>query len=592
MKRLLYKTTIAVFTLSCFSLVSCKKSYLDKEPLGTTNEATLATKAGVNGLLVGAYYCLNNGWLYNSEYLWAEIPSDEAYFGSYGSASWGMEFFTFDPNFYIFNGKWGVIFTSVQRCNDVLRVLAKVPDGSITPEDALQLKAEAVFLRALFHFQGLRIFGHIPYLDETVSFENGNYNVSNTEPIWSKIEADFQFAADNLTETKPDAGRANSWAAKAFLAKTYMFEHKYAEAQPLLADIIAHGMTANGKKYGLVAKYEDNFDPATKNNEESVFAVQMDVHDGSGGDNGNIKSGAGYTGPYGGPIVTYGWLQPSFSLANSYKTDPVTGLPYVYTFNDADIKSDLNVASSDPYTPYDGTLDPRIDWTMGRRGIPYLDWGINPGNNWVSQQSTGGPYTNIKATAPQREPEAIENFSKAVNECLIRFADVLLWAAEVEVETGSLAQAETYVNMVRTRAANPDGFVHTYIDNNDPLKGFTNIPAANYKVGLYNGQFVANGQDFARESVRFERKLELAMENHRFYDLQRWDNGTGYMADVIEASHAHDVNIPGFLMEGRDQWLGGARFTKGKNEYFPIPQTQIDLSNTGTGAALVQNPGY
>ncbi len=135
--------------------------------------------------------------------------------------------------------------------------------------------------------------------------------------------------------------------------------------------------------------------------------------------------------------------------------------------------------------------------------------GNYPGNDWVPQQSSAGPYTNIKSVAPQREPEATENFSKAVNEALIRYADVLLWAAEAEVEVGSLATAESYVNMVRARAANPAGFVHTYIDNANPLKGFTNTPAANYKIGLYTGQFSANGQDFAREAYASKENWNL-----------------------------------------------------------------------------------
>ena len=579
--------------ISVISIFACKKSYLEKVPVGSTNEITLATKEGVDGLLTGAYNRLNNGWLYASEYLFAEIPSDEANFGSYGGGGWGLEAFTFDANFFIFAEKWNILYSGVQRSNDVLRVLAKVPAEAITVDAALQLKAEAMFLRGIYHLQAYQIFGNVPYVDETVSYENGNYNVTNTEPILPKIEADFQFAADNLLPVKGDAGRGNKWAAKAFVAKVYMIQHKFTEAQPLLNDIITNGVTANGKPYALVPKYEETYDPATKNSSESVFAVQNSVNDGAGGDNGNVRSGLAYTGPYGGPIATYGWLQPSFSLANSYKTDPVTGLPLIYNYNDDNIKTDMGVPSTDPYTPYTGTLDARIDWTMGRRGIPFLDWGINPGNNWILRQSTAGPYTMMKSIAPQREPNATESYSKAVNECLIRFADVLLWAAEVEVEIGSLSKAEQYVNMVRARAANPAGFVHTYIDDNDPLKGFTNIPAANYKVGLYTGQFTANGEAFAREAVRFERKLELAMENHRFYDLRRYDNGTGYMADALNTNLDHEVNhIPGFLFEERDAYLAGARFKTGKNEFFPIPQSQIDISTTADGPTLTQNPGY
>lgn len=582
--------TVAVLTVLAFT--ACSKSFLEKEPLGYTSENTLATRAGVNGLLMGAYNRLNNGWLYCSDYLFAEMPADCANGGSYGFAAWGIKTFNFDANFFIFNDKWASLYNAIQRANDVLRVLEKVPPGGITPEEALQIKAEATFLRAINHMKAVFLYGKVPYVDETINFDNGNYNVPNTEPVWPKIEADLEFAAANLSETKTEAGRANSWAAKAFLAKAYMHQDKFEEAKPLLKDIIENGMTANGKKYALVAKYFDTYNPATKNSSESVFAVQNSVNDGSGGDNGNIKSGLGYTGPYGGPITTWGWLQPAISLANSFKTDPVTGLPLIYTYNDEVIKTDQGVASDEPFTPYQGTLDPRIDWCIGRRGIPFLDWGVHVGFNWIPQQLTSGPFSMIKSVAPQSQPQMTENFSKAVNETLIRFADVLLWAAEVEVEIGSLPKAEEYVNMVRARAANPEGFVYKYIDDNNPLAGVSNVPAANYKIGLYTGQFAALGQSFARDAVRFERKIELAMENHRFYDLQRWDNGTGYMADAINGFLEYEDKIPSYEMEEGALYRSGKHFIKGKNEVFPIPQIQIDLSTAADGPTLVQNPGY
>jgi hypothetical protein len=392
-----------------------------------------------------------------------------------------------------------------------------------------------------------------------------------------------------LAATSPNAGRANSWAAKAFLAKTYLFQRKFAEAKTLLNDIIANGVTTNGKKYALLSQYHDNWVPSKKNNEESVFAVQMSVNDGAGGSNGTAANGEGYAGPYGGPYPTYGFYQPSFSLVNSYKTDPNTGLPLINTFNDSNVTNDQGISSSTPFTPYAGTLDSRLDWTVGRRGIPLLDWGIMPGQSWIRQQGVAGPYLHIKNTNPKSEPGARENASTAVNYHMIRFADVLLWAAEVEVEVGSLAQAEIYVNQVRARAANPAGWLYSYIDNSNPGKGFSTIPAANYKVGLYTGQFVQNGQAIARELVRFERKLELAMENHRFFDLQRYDNGSGYMANLLNAYIKHETTIPGYNFG----YMIGAKFTKGKNEIFPIPQAQIDLSVVdGKPALLQQNPGY
>jgi hypothetical protein len=179
---------------------------------------------------------------------------------------------------------------------------------------------------------------------------------------------------------------------------------------------------------------------------------------------------------------------------------------------------------------------------------------------------------------------------------MIRFADVLLWAAEVEVEIGSLTKAEEYVNRIRNRAANPAGWVYTYVDNNDPSKGFTTTPAANYKIGLYNGQFAAQGKDFAREAVRFERRLELGHEGHRFFDLQRWDKGTGYMADQLNAHINATVNyFNSITVNGNPltyAYLVGATFKKGKTEIFPIPQAQIDLSLKDGQSVLKQNPGY
>lgn len=586
--------------IACLALVmtanSCKEDYLEIGALGSTSESTLANKAGVKGLLTGAYSLLDGWGVPNTTYyfvgvsnwIFGGVTSDDAHTGTQASALPPMESvesYNYDATMAPFNNKWMVLYAGVQRANDVLRVLAKTTDPSMSEEEAKQIKAEAIFLRAVYHLEAAKLWENVPYLDETVSYSNGNYNVSNTAPVWPKIEADFKFAAENLSATKSEVGRANSWAAKAFLAKTYLFQDKYTDAKPVLEDIIANGVTASGAKYALV-NYADNFNPSKKNGPESVFAVQMSVAETY--QNGNYGDALNF--PMGGPATCCGAYQPSFSLVNSFKTDAETGLPLIDTFNDSDVKNDQGIESSTPFTPYTGTLDARLDWTVGRRGIPYLDWGVHPGKAWIRVQSVAGPYSPIKTIYYQAAAATTSAFSRwtSNNYTMIRFADVLLWAAEVEVEIGSLTKAQEYVNRVRARAANPAGWVKKYVDNTAPLKGFTNEPAANYKVGLYTTEFTTKGKEFAREAVRFERKIEFGMEGHRFFDLRRWDNGTGYMANILNAYVKHETSIPGYDFT----YMKGATFKKGKSELYPIPQAQIDLSVVNGNSVLKQNPNY
>ncbi len=601
MKKLYTRVSIHNCLCLLVFLSACKKDFLEKKPQGTLSETTLANKAGVNGLLIGAYSLLDGvGGPTASVGVWSQsisnwqyggVASDDAHKGSeYGDQTdlELIENYTHTPVNPYFDGKWVALYTGVQRANDVLRVLTKVEAGALTDDEALQIKAEAVFLRAVYHFEAAKMWLNIPYVSDSVSFENNNYQIPNTESVWPKIEADLQFAATNLSELKSDVGRANTWAARAFLAKAYIYQHKFAEAKPLLEDIIDNGTNPAGVKYALV-NYSDNFNPSTKNSAESVFAVQMSVNDNAGGENGNLADVLNYGA--GGPANCCGFYQPSFSLVNSFKTDPGTGLPLLDTWNESDVKNDQGIASTSPFDPYTGTLDPRLDHTVGRRGIPYLDWGIMPGASWIVSQAAAGPYLPIKHIYYKAEKTTTSEGGGQTNSnnyTMIRFADILLWAAETEVEIGTLAEAQKYVNLVRARAADPANWVKTYIDNDDPSKGFTNTPAANYKIGLYTNEFEVQGQDFARKAVRFERKIELAMEGHRFFDLQRWDNGSGYMADVLNNYIYHETHIAGYNY----LYMNGASFTKGKNELFPIPQVQIDLSKVNGTSVLKQNPGY
>ncbi len=629
--KLIIPGVMAVLALT----YSCK-NYLNRTPTGSLNTIILANKAGVDGLLIGAYSLVDgsysgqpgNTWMTGTDnWIYGSVAADDAHKGStpddQGPAGQIEAYIATSSNGYL-NPKWLVMLNGVQRTNDVLRELPLVKDGSVTPAYAKEVTAECRFLRGFFYSEMAKLWRNVPYADETVTYDNGNFNIGNPGPVWDKIEADLTAAMNDLPLTQLQVGRANKYAAEAFLAKAYMFDHNYAKAQPLLADLITNGQTSSGAKYApnfVKHHFADNFNALKKNGPEGVFVIQASVHDGSNGDNGNAGETLNFAS--GGPAGCCGFFQPSFSLANAYKTDAVTGLPLLDTYNDSDLKNDQGVSSTDATWMPDNviTLDPRIDWTIGRRGIPYLDWGIMPGQAWARDQADGGPYAPIKNTyyqaAQATTSETYEgwapNQSTANGYNAIRFSDVLLWAAEVEIEIGSLQLAETYVNEVRDRAADQAGWVMGRLtgygltggkaDVSKPIVDNT-LPAANYKIGYYgtytgvnNGisnpsmGFVANGKTFARKAVQFERRLEFGMEGHRFFDLQRWDGlyggqmGAGFMATQLNGYLNHEIHVTGF---SQSALLNSAHFVQGRNELYPIPIDQINI----THGSIKQNPNY
>lgn len=615
MKKSLYKIIIpATLTLVTISY-SCK-NYLDKPSTGTLGSDVVANKLGVEGLLIGAYSLLDGVYKNQPVDAWETsvdnwsfggIGSDDAYKGSNPTdqpfAEEIMTHTTTPVNEYITN-KWANLYNGIQRANDVLREIPLVKDGSISADYQKQLIGEARLLRGIYHLEAAKIWRNVPFVDESVTYGSGNFNVPNPGPIWDKIEADFAAAVAALPTTQAQIGRANKYAAEAYLAKAYMFDHKYTEARTALQDVISNGVTSSGAKYKLVA-FPDNFNAGTKNGPEAVFSVQSTVLDGASGYNGNAGDALNFpNGDSNAPNTCCGFYIPSFSLVNSFKVDPVRGLPLVDTYDNSDLKSDQGVDATDAtYFPDTTTpVDPRLDYTVGRRGIPYLDWGINPGAKWARGQDDTGPYFPVKniyrksqqGTQSDTYNGWAPNAATGINYNLIRFADVLLWAAECEVEVGSLTQAMTYVNMVRQRAADTSWWVkgrltgYTGGDATKPIVDNSQY-AANYMVGLYTAADFTD-KNTARKLVWFERKLELAMEGHRFFDLQRYDGlfggpaGASYMANTLNTYIAHDTAVPHF----GNAALKGAKFTAGRSELYPIPQSQIDLE----GGQLKQNPNY
>ena len=614
---------------------ACGDDFLDRPPMGSLSEDVVADQTGVETLLTGAYASLsqtgNQGWgdglpgdgawiVCPSNWLYGSVLGTEAHKGSDAGDQPQMNTLggmNVSPTTGFLNLKWLALFEGITRANSVLRVLPDVEiTEAFTETHRAQIEAQARFIRGHFYFELRRFFHRVPWIDEDTDAITPQ---PNDQEVWPMIEADFQYAMDNLPETQGQVGRVNSWAAASYLAKVYMYQDKFSEAKALYDQIIPNGVTANGHSYDLVP-LDQVHNPVHKNHAESVFAIQASADDGTGTIQ-NANPGMMLNYPYNSPFRCCGFYQPTQYLVNAYQT--VDGLPMVDDHLATDVTWDMGVSSSDQFTPHEGTLDPRLDWTVGRRGVAFHDWGPHPGNRWIRDQAYSGPYASKKHIWWQRDDEDVNNPSQwapgtSYNIPIIRFADVLLMAAEAEIEVGSLDQALTYINRVRERAADPDAWVRnefneefaygiasseeemlsmtpssgswvvredtgttfTYLGGgHGDINNWNEYPEPNYEIALYE---TLGSQQQARDIVRFERKLELALEGHRFFDLNRWG--------IAEQTINSFMDYEGAMFPA--SYLNEGRFTPNRNEYFPIPQRQIDLSAIEGVPQLEQNPGY
>ena len=564
-----YLSTIGITAIVFIGLDACKKSFLEPQPFGRYSPEQLQSKKGIEGVLTGAYGMLDgqgiagaSGWMVGAtNWVYGDVASDDAYKGTDEGDQPQMteiELYASQAANTYFYYKWLALYDGVARTNDVIRFANQIT--ALKDAEKTDYLAQARFLRGHFHFDAKRNWNKVPFISDTTT------RYDNKTDIWPMIEEDFKFAYENLPVTQPLVGKANKWAAAAYLAKVYMYEHKFAEAKTLYDEIIANGVTSNNKKYDLQPEYWKNFDAANENSAEAVFSQQNSA---SGIVTAAAETSYELAYPYGGDFGCCGFFQPSENLVNSFKVD-ANGLPFLDdSYNNTPLLNDQGITSNDPFTNDTLTpLDPRLDWTAGRRGIPYYDWGPHPGANWIRKQAYAGPYSPKKHVYKASDVGGLTGQSNhrqtAKNYNIIRFADVLLMAAEAEIEVGSLAKAQEYINRVRARASNPEGFVED--------------APANYQINIYTMPFA--DQVTARKAVQFERRLELAMEGHRFFDLVRWG-----IADVVLNAYV------GTEKERRTYLKSSGGFTKGKNEYYPIPNRVIQIAQIA-GNTLEQNPGY
>lgn len=550
---------------------SCSDSWFIIKPKGEVAIETFSNKDGVNALLIGAYAVVD-GTAGGSEvesyasavsnWLWGSVASDDAYKGAGPSSQFPMnaiEQHTLEPfNTYLAN-HWINLYDGASRTNDVLRIIPEATD--MTDQEKVEAEAQAKFLRAHFYFELTIVHGKVPYIDEHT--ENPS-QVPNDRFLWAEMEEDMRFAAANLPPRWDDKGRATQWAAKIYLARIYMFQGKFSEAKPLLEDVYTNG------GFVLMPSYEQNFLIEFNNNAESIFEIQYVTNDGfTGSPNAGWGDAGAFPPTNAGMGTCCGYFQPSHSLVSAYRVNS-SGLPLLDDPYSEDDMLPHSATGSD--VPYTDPVDPRLDHTVGRPGIPYLDWGIHMGHAWVSNVSNGGPYLYKKNMFKQAERALANSTSWAGglnpnNFRKYRLAHAILWLAECEAETGSLAKATSLVNEIRNRAKQSN--VVRFDDGS---------PAANYQVEPYPSSF--SSKEMALKAIRHEMRIEFAMEGLRFFDLARWG--------IAAATLNEYLTVEGKLMGH----LSGRRFIAGQHEVAPIPQREIDLSTKDGQPVLIQNSGY
>lgn len=559
--------------------ISCKK-YLDYSPKGLVVDEQLNTPANAEKMVIAAYATLSNDdWTFPFNHMWpyGSVRGGDAYKGGGSVSDQGqydqMEKFNLvQADNGGVNTIWTNLFFNVGRVNDAIQRINKLSETDY-PNKKLRL-GEMRFLRGHYYFLLKILFKKIPYIDETVA-QNDRDKVGNDAlndiQLWDKIAEEFQYGVDNLPVSQTDVGRVNKYAAYAYLAKVRLYEAYEQSATHQVTGINADRLNKvveacdaviNSGKYKLVDDFAQNWlYPFSENNSESIFAAQYSVNDGTPFGKVNMSSGLNYNmaPPYG----CCSFHAPSQNLVNAFKTDLVSGLPLIDTYN--------NTLMRDSIDFWTNGVDPRLDHTIGVPTHPfkYIPTFIAQ-VNWQRVPTVYGRYTSMKEVAQYNSPafkKVGAFFGSATNWAIIKYNDVLLWKAEALIELGRQNEAMPIINLIRERAAKSTGL----------LKYANSQPVSNYKCLPYVDGVNCNWtQDYARKALRFERRLEFALEGVHFFDLVRW----GIAKDFINAYFASEKTIIANL--------SSANFTAGRDEYFPIPTAQI----TYTAGLYKQNPGY
>lgn len=567
MKKIIYSIALV---LSALGTTGCNDFLDEQRPQGVMDQEQVLDPRYVDNLVISAYAVWISAEDINSSFsMWNfDVRSDDAYKGGNGTED-GDVFHALEISQGIMTTNWNIsdmwqrLYNAISRANTALQVLTSM-DSAVYPQRDTRI-AEMRFLRAHGHFLLKRLYKNIPFaIDENLSPEEYN-SLENTlysnDEGWQKIIDDFEYAFNNLPVIQSEVGRPNRAAAAAYLAKTYLYK-AYRQDNPKshqvtginredLLKVITYTdptiMSASG--CDLEPDFHNNFrpEPRYENGPESIWAMQYSFNDGT--THGNCNWSYGLIVPNI-PGVTDGgcdFYKPSQNLVNAFRTD-ADGHPYIDTFN------------SDDYDMSTDYADPRLFLTVGIPGTPYMfnkNYIMDKSSVWSRSNGLYGYYVTLKQNVDPDGDYLVKGswWGSPMNRIVLRYADVLLMRAEALVQLNQgITEAIDIVNTLRNRAARSTQMISDY----------ESAYGVRMKVRPYTGTF---SQDEALKIVKFERRVEMAMESDRFFDLVRW----GEAAQVLNRYYADEADNCAIY--------SGASFTADKNEYLPIPFSQISASD-------------
>ncbi|MDD6738335.1 MAG: RagB/SusD family nutrient uptake outer membrane protein [Prevotella sp.] len=565
---------------ACLSATSCN-DFIEVEPEGVINEKLAMENP--EKMVTSAYAMLGDCWFSYPFNLWpyGDVASDDCLKGGSGTTDTGyhpMEIWsTLTSTPGEFDELWYRLYCAISRCNRALVSVAEYGEDKLGAEKARQRDAEVRFLRAHFYFKLITMFRQIPWIDEQVYKNNTQEQTRNDEftyeQLFQKIINDFKVAYDVLPANQTDGGRVNKIAAASYLAKCYLtlawgdgYEATNGVAhinQEYMQKVVEYTNDVVSSQYGYLEDFGDIFLPEYKNSKESIFAVQCSDYNDDNTTFGRANWSNMLNGCWG--MWSCGWdfHKPSQNLVSAFKTK--NGLP---DFDNYDKTIDYPVNGA----PTTQKWDPRLFHTVGMPTFPYKyeeAYTMTKGNSRTP--NTYGYYTSLKEVPQRSKGETYSSPWQAfdMNDYVLRYSDVMLMRAEALIETGQLAEARTIINDIRQRAKNS---VAKHIQ----------YAADQCEIALYPTTYF-NDKETARKCLQWERRLELAMENGRYFDLRRWGIASKTLNAYFETEQ-HDV----YDGQTYAQYLKDAHYTAGKNEFYPVPYNQLYY----VPGLYSQNKGY